>query len=72
MRLEEAKKDPKKGEVIAKKHSWKAAMDRAVGIKVRSEVVEAEYTKGEGEKGSRFDPKHKKDVEKWNERVETT
>ncbi|KAK8709721.1 hypothetical protein V6N13_060729 [Hibiscus sabdariffa] len=27
MRLEEAKKDPKKGEVIAKKHSWKAIAD---------------------------------------------
>ncbi|XP_008224105.1 PREDICTED: eukaryotic translation initiation factor 5B [Prunus mume] len=32
--LEEAKKDPEKGEIIAKKHSWKAATSRAAGIKV--------------------------------------
>ncbi|KAJ6420939.1 hypothetical protein OIU84_028342 [Salix udensis] len=35
--LEEAKKDPEKGGVISKKHSWKAAASRAAGIKVHDD-----------------------------------
>lgn len=37
LKLEAAKKDPEKGEVIAKKHSWQAATSRAAGIKVHDD-----------------------------------
>ncbi|KAK8684628.1 hypothetical protein V6N13_040644 [Hibiscus sabdariffa] len=37
VRLEEAKKDPEKGQVIAKKHSWKVTMERAAEIKVHDD-----------------------------------
>lgn len=66
MKLEEAKKDPEKGEVIAKKHSWKAAMDRAAGIKVHDDPKLLKQSIQKEKK------RHKKNAEKWNERVETT
>ncbi|XWS08710.1 hypothetical protein CRYUN_Cryun40dG0024300 [Craigia yunnanensis] len=66
MKLEEAKKDPEKGEVIAKKHLWKAAMDRAAGIKVHDDPKLLKQGIQKEKK------RHEKNVEKWNERVETT
>ncbi|GMI95883.1 hypothetical protein like AT5G05210 [Hibiscus trionum] len=66
MKLEEAKKDPEKGAVIAKKHSWKAAMDRAAGIKVHDDPKLLKQSIRKEKK------KHTKNVEKWNERAETT
>lgn len=65
-KLQEAKKDPEKGEVIAKKHSWKAAMDRAAGIKVHDDPKLLKQSIQKEKK------RHQKNVEKWNERVETT
>ncbi|GMI72080.1 hypothetical protein like AT5G05210 [Hibiscus trionum] len=66
MKLEEAKKDPKKGEVIAKKHSWKAAMDRAAGVKVHDDPKLLKQSIQKEKK------RHQKNAEKWSERVETT
>ncbi|PPR85865.1 hypothetical protein GOBAR_AA34830 [Gossypium barbadense] len=66
MKLEAAKKDPEKGEVIAKKHSWKAAMDRAAGIKVHDDPKLLKQSILKEKK------RHKKNAEKWSERVETT
>ncbi|TYJ20251.1 hypothetical protein E1A91_A09G250700v1 [Gossypium mustelinum] len=66
MKLEAAKKDPEKGEVIAKKHSWKAAMDRAAGIKVHDDPKLLKQSIQKEKK------RHKKNAEKWSERVETT
>ncbi|XVF62766.1 hypothetical protein PTKIN_Ptkin09bG0034900 [Pterospermum kingtungense] len=66
MKLEEAKKDPEKGEAIARKHSWKAAMDRAAGIKVHDDPKLLKQSIQKEKK------RHRKNVEKWNERVETT
>ncbi|XWS13943.1 hypothetical protein CRYUN_Cryun36dG0082200 [Craigia yunnanensis] len=66
MKLEEAKKDPEKGEAITKKHSWKAAMDRAAGIKVHDDPKLLKHSIQKEKK------RHHKNVEKWNERVETT
>ncbi|XP_039007161.1 ribosomal RNA-processing protein 14-like [Hibiscus syriacus] len=65
-RLEEAKNDPEKGEVVAKKHSWKAAMDRAAGIKVHDDPKLLRQSIQKEKK------RHQKNAEKWNERVETT
>ncbi|MBA0857073.1 hypothetical protein Goshw_007088 [Gossypium schwendimanii] len=66
MKLAAAKKDPEKGEVITKKHSWKAAMDRAAGIKVHDDPKLLKQSIQKEKK------RHKKNAEKWNERVETT
>ncbi|KAK8480374.1 hypothetical protein V6N11_074074 [Hibiscus sabdariffa] len=66
MKLEEAKKDPAKGNVFAKKHSWKAAMDRAAGIKVHDNPKLLKQSIHKEKK------RHQKNAEKWNERVETT
>ncbi|MBA0740679.1 hypothetical protein Gogos_013871 [Gossypium gossypioides] len=66
MKLEAAKKDPEKGEVISKKHSWKTAMDRAAGIKVHDDPKLLKQSIQKEKK------RHKKNAEKWNERVETT
>lgn len=64
-RLEEAKKDPDKGEVVAKKHSWKAATSRAMGIKVHDNArILKESIKKEKKR-------HEKNVGKWKERVES-
>ncbi|OMO84836.1 Surfeit locus 6 [Corchorus capsularis] len=66
LKLQEAKKDPEKGEAIAKKHSWRAAMDRAAGIKVHDDPKLLKQSIQKEKK------KHQKNVQKWNERVETT
>ncbi|KAI4369727.1 hypothetical protein MLD38_018141 [Melastoma candidum] len=64
--LEEAKRDPDKGEQISKKHSWKAATDRAAGVKVHDDprLLNKSLQK---EKRRR-----EKNAEKWKERVEST
>ncbi|KAK4266242.1 hypothetical protein QN277_027192 [Acacia crassicarpa] len=64
-KLEEAKKDPEKGEIIAKKQSWKAAMDRAAGIKVHDDPKLLEKSMKKEKK------RQQKNSEKWNERIET-
>lgn len=66
LELEEAKKDPETGEIIAKKHSWKAATERAMGNKVHDNP---KLLKQSIQKDKR---KHKKSVEKWKSRTETT
>jgi hypothetical protein len=63
--LEEAKKDPDKGGLVSKKHSWKAATSRAAGIKVHDDP---KLLKQSLKKDSK---KHQKNTEKWKERVET-
>ncbi|KAK3187720.1 hypothetical protein Dsin_027281 [Dipteronia sinensis] len=65
-KLEEAKKDPEKGEMIAKKHSWKAATSRAAGIKVHDDPKLLKQSLHKEKK------RHQKNVEKWNERIGTT
>ncbi|CAA7391924.1 unnamed protein product [Spirodela intermedia] len=63
--LEEAKKDPEKGEVVSKKHSWKAAVNRAAGVKVHDDPkLLKESIKKEKKK-------HQKNAQKWKERSET-
>ncbi|XP_054806614.1 ribosomal RNA-processing protein 14-C isoform X2 [Prosopis cineraria] len=64
-KLEEAKKDPEKGEVIAKKQSWKAAMDRAAGIKVHDDPKLLEKSLKKEKK------RQQKNSEKWKERIDT-
>ncbi|OMO95303.1 Surfeit locus 6 [Corchorus olitorius] len=66
LKLQEAKNDPEKGEAIAKKHSWRAALDRAAGIKVHDDPKLLKQSIQKEKK------KHQKNVQKWNERVETT
>ncbi|KAM7256932.1 hypothetical protein ACFE04_012673 [Oxalis oulophora] len=65
-KLEEAKKDPEKGEEIAKKHMWKAAVSRATGVKVHDDpkLLKKKISK---EKKVR-----QKNAEKWKERVQST
>ncbi|KAF3457530.1 hypothetical protein FNV43_RR02188 [Rhamnella rubrinervis] len=65
-KLEEAKKDPEKGEIISRKHSWKAATSRAAGIKVHDDPKLLNKSIHKEKK------KHQKHAEKWKERVETT
>ncbi|VVB13301.1 unnamed protein product [Arabis nemorensis] len=64
MKLEAEKKDPEKGEVIAKKHSWQAATSRAAGIKVHDNPKLLKQSIHKEKK------KHEKNAEKWKERVE--
>ncbi|CAL9229233.1 unnamed protein product [Arabidopsis halleri] len=64
MKLEDAKKDPEKGDVIAKKHSWKAATSRAAGIKVHDDPKLLKQSIHKDKK------RHEKNAEKWKERVE--
>ncbi|XP_039117816.1 surfeit locus protein 6 [Dioscorea cayenensis subsp. rotundata] len=64
-RLEEAKKDPEKGEMVAKNHSWKAAVDRAAGVKVHDDP---KLLKESMKKERRKRQKH---AEKWKERVQS-
>ncbi|KAJ8443124.1 hypothetical protein Cgig2_005675 [Carnegiea gigantea] len=66
LELEAAKKDPEKGEVVAKKHAWKAATERAMGKKVHDNP---KLLKQSLQKEKR---KHKKSIEKWKKRDETT
>lgn len=65
-KLEQAKKDPEKGEIISKKLSWKAATSRAAGIKVHDDP------KLLGKSIHKEKKKREKNAEKWKERVETT
>ncbi|KAG7572744.1 Ribosomal RNA-processing protein 14 N-terminal [Arabidopsis suecica] len=58
------KKDPKKGDFVAKKHSWKAAISRAAGIKIRDDPKRLKQ-RIRKEKNRR-----EKNAEKWKERVE--
>ncbi|KAL8147595.1 uncharacterized protein LOC141707913 [Apium graveolens] len=64
-KLEEAKKDPEKGEVVAKQHSWKAATSRAMGIKVH------DNTKLLKESIKKDKKRHEKNANKWKERVDS-
>ncbi|KAF7813952.1 ribosomal RNA-processing protein 14 [Senna tora] len=64
-RLEEAMKDPEKGEAIAKKQSWKAAMDRASGIKVHDDPKLLQKAIKKDNK------RHQKNSQKWKERIDT-
>ncbi|GLT99283.1 hypothetical protein SLE2022_167280 [Rubroshorea leprosula] len=62
MNLEEAKKDPE----VAKKHMWRAAMNRAQGTKVHDDPKLLKQSIKKEKK------RQQKNVEKWKERVETT
>ncbi|XP_023005979.1 surfeit locus protein 6-like [Cucurbita maxima] len=65
-KLEEAKKDPETGEIILKKHSWKAATSRAAGVKVHDDPQRLM-------KSLRKEKKQQlKSIEKWKGRIETT
>ncbi|CAH8324451.1 unnamed protein product [Eruca vesicaria subsp. sativa] len=64
LKLEAAKKDPEKGEVIAKKHSWQAATNRAAGIKVHDDPKLLKQSIHKEKK------RQEKNAEKWKERVE--
>eukprot|EP00262_Sarcandra_glabra_P011426 TRINITY_DN2738_c0_g1_i6.p1 TRINITY_DN2738_c0_g1~~TRINITY_DN2738_c0_g1_i6.p1 ORF type:complete len:340 (-),score=81.14 TRINITY_DN2738_c0_g1_i6:252-1271(-) len=64
-RLEEAKKDPEKGEIVSKKHSWKAAATRAAGIKVHDDPKLLKQSMKKDKK------RHQKNAEKWKERTES-
>ncbi|CAM8921216.1 unnamed protein product [Rhodiola kirilowii] len=64
-KLEEAKQDPEKGEVIAKKHSWKAATSRAAGVKIHDNPKLLDKSLKKEKK------KHEKNAEKWKDRIET-
>lgn len=65
-KLEEAKKDPEKGETIAKKHSWQAATSRAAGVKVHDDPKLLMKSLKKEKK------QQLKNVEKWKDRIETT
>jgi hypothetical protein len=65
-KLEEVKKnDPEKGEAIAKKEAWKAAMDRSSGIKVHDDPKLIKKSIHKGKK------RQEKNAEKWEERVQS-
>lgn len=64
-RLEEAKKDPEKGDAIAKKQSWKAAMDRAAGVKVHDDPKLIQKSIQKEKK------RQQKNAKKWQDRTET-
>lgn len=62
-KLEEAKKDPEKGAAVSKKHSWKAAVSKAAGIKVHDDP---KLLKESMKKDKKRQQKH---AEKWKERI---
>ncbi|KAK9281048.1 hypothetical protein L1049_003940 [Liquidambar formosana] len=64
-KLQEAKNDPEKGEIISKKHSWKAATSRAAGIKIHDDPKLLKQSIHKEKK------RHHKNVGKWKERIET-
>ncbi|XP_027190765.1 uncharacterized protein [Cicer arietinum] len=65
-KLEEVKKsDPEKGEAIAKKEAWKAAMNRASGIKVHDDAKLLKKSIVKGKK------RQQKNAGKWEERVQS-
>ncbi|RDX95474.1 Surfeit locus protein 6-like protein, partial [Mucuna pruriens] len=59
------KNDPEKGEAFAKKQSWKAAMDRASGIKVHDDPKLLQKSINKEKK------QQKKNAEKWKDRIQT-
>ncbi|XP_065878512.1 ribosomal RNA-processing protein 14 [Euphorbia lathyris] len=63
--LEEAKKNPEKGDIISKKHSWKAAEDRAKGVKVHDDPKLLKLSLKKEKK------MRQKNAEKWKERIES-
>ncbi|PON78520.1 Surfeit locus [Parasponia andersonii] len=65
-KLEEAKNDPEKGDVISKKHSWSAATSRAAGVKIHDDPKLLKQSLHKEKK------RHQKNAEKWKDRVETT
>lgn len=65
-KLEEVKKnDPDKAEAFAKKQSWKAAMDRATGVKVHDDPKLLQKSINKEKK------KQQKNAEKWKDRIQT-
>ena len=65
-KLEEVKKnDPEKAEAFAKKQSWKAAMDRAAGVKVHDDPKLLKKSINKEKK------QQKKNSEKWKDRIQT-
>ncbi|XP_010510735.1 PREDICTED: uncharacterized protein ZK546.14-like [Camelina sativa] len=62
--LKSLKKDPENGDVVAKKHSWQAAIKRAAGIKVRDDPKRLKQRIRKEKK------RREKSAEKWKERVE--
>ncbi|KAK7363629.1 hypothetical protein VNO77_05778 [Canavalia gladiata] len=65
-KLEEVKKkDPEKGEAFARKQSWKAAMDRASGIKVHDDPRLLQKSISKEKK------QQQKNAEKWKDRIQT-
>lgn len=63
-KLVEAKKDPEKGGAVAEKQSWKAAADRAMGVKVHDDPKLVRQSMKKEKK------RQQKSAEKWTERVE--
>lgn len=64
-KLEDAKKDPEKGKTTAEKHTWRAAMSRAVGEKVHDDSKVLQNCLKKETK------RHQKHSEKWKERIES-
>lgn len=64
-KLEEAKKDPEKGQIVSKKHSWKAAVSRAAGVKIHDDPKLLKQSMKKEKK------RHQKNAEKWKERVQS-
>ncbi|RYR29685.1 hypothetical protein Ahy_B01g054142 [Arachis hypogaea] len=65
-KLEEVKNNPEKGEAVAKKQMWKAALDRASGIKVHDDDPKLLEKSIRKEK-----KKQQKNAEKWKEGIQT-
>ncbi|XP_074316426.1 uncharacterized protein LOC141652732 [Silene latifolia] len=65
LELEEAKKDPEKGNIV-KEHAWKAATDRAMGKKVHDNPDRLKKSLDNDIR------KQKKSKETWKKRLETT
>lgn len=64
MKLEALKKNPEKGDNVAKNHLWQAAISRAAGIKVHDDPKRLK-------KRIRNEKKRReKNAEKWKERIE--
>lgn len=65
-KFEELKKtDPEKGEAVAKRQAWKAALDRASGAKVHDDPKLLQKSINKEKK------KQKKSAEKWKDRIQT-
>ena len=63
--LQEMKKDPEKGDLVTKKHSWKAAVERAAGLKVHDDPKMLKESLKKEKK------KRQKSAQKWKERIES-